>query len=127
MIATKTRADWVRLRRTWERSIVRAIIRNALALGYSVSVYNGGEKAEIHKATKFADIFTACMATDEETLSFFNAEGKRVGWVFLVYGNGGHDAICDYGDNEITRTILASAEALGDRIEENMPQWCRGF
>ena len=41
------------------------------------------------------------------SLIFRNFEGKKLGWVSLVLGNGDNTTISDYGINEWTDKVLA--------------------
>ncbi len=89
----------VKMRQEVERKIAEALIQEALDAGYSISVNNGGDDDEIDPSTKKDVILNAMFATDEEHLFFYDEEGKRKGWVFLVYGNDGWDVISDYTTN----------------------------
>lgn len=91
-----------------EKKIVSMIVSDAIEQGCKVAVNNGDEDSPIFG--DYADIMRETMHTDEEALIFYK-EGKRVGMVFLVYGNDGFDAVCDHTDNLITNRILTRAEA----------------
>jgi hypothetical protein len=77
-----------------ERKIVRKIAQAMLAAGYSVSVDNGEERFE--PSRKLSEILDRCFSVDEEHLIAYRADGSRVGFVFLVYGNSGFDVVNDY-------------------------------
>lgn len=102
----------VKARQHVEREIAKALIKEALAAGYAISVNNGGEEDEIEPSTDADIILAAMFATDDEKLHYWKRteDGwKHVGWVWLVYGNdGGENVISDHTTN--LSTIMASAE-----------------
>jgi len=105
-----------------EREIVFAIIQNALDLNYTVIHHNGEEVTVMahpdeNRARDFRRIMDEIQQCDEERLIFRNADGQRVGTVLLVYGNDGHDVICDHTDNDEMHCILAGANKLADSFQ----------
>lgn len=100
-----------------EKEAARLVIEGALQQGCTVSVWNGGEDAEISKSGDLDAIVKELMASDSDEL-VFHREGKKVGWVHLVYGNSGHDVISDYTCNVITETAIDRAEAFCMKQEE---------
>lgn len=100
-----------------ELRIVRRIVKDALAAGYTVSVYDG-EETTVKKSSKLGEIIKAVRTTDEDYLVFRTADGTYVGKVFLVYGNEPYEVINDYSANEATEALLAGANALANKIEE---------
>lgn len=80
-----------------ERTICSVLIREAVKAGYRLSVYNG-EEFVTGQTTDRLELLKAMFSVDEEHLYFYK-DWKRVGWVFLVYGNDGWDAINDYTTN----------------------------
>jgi hypothetical protein len=79
-----------------ERSIVTRVIRDFLAAGHTLGVYDG-EEVTIHHSADFDAVYAAMFTTDEDYLFIYNAHLKsRIGWVRFVYGNDGPDVICDY-------------------------------
>lgn len=112
---------------TIEQRICRALINEAIAAGYFISVDNG-EEIVLHKSQDTAKILEEMFSVDEERLRFFtkNEDGtfERRGWVFLVYGNDGWDVICDYtvGDRTNLEHIMTEANKLSDQICEEYDQ-----
>jgi len=100
-----------------EMSIIRRLVKDALALGYTVSVCDG-EEWTVKRSTKPGEILAAVRTTDEDYLAFRTADGTYVGKVFLVYGNEPYEVISDYSANEATEALLKGANTLADRIEE---------
>ena len=98
----------IRSRIAIEKNIVSIIVSDAIEQGCKVAVNNGDEDSPI--LGDYADIMKEVLHTDEEALIFYK-EGKRVGTVYMVYGNDGWDAIADHTDNLITNRILTRAEA----------------
>jgi hypothetical protein len=85
-----------------ERQILEEVVDRALAKGWCIDV-NDGEETTVTKSKDRAQILEACQSTDADTLTFHEAKlGQgwvRVGWVWLIYGNG--DAlISDYSASD---------------------------
>lgn len=80
-------------RQALERKVATALITAGLASGYSISVDNGEE--EFPQMTDLDSILNEMFSVDEERLNFYK-DGEFFGQVFLVYGNDGWDAVCDY-------------------------------
>lgn len=96
-----------------EREIVTALVRQGLREGYTISVSNGGPGYEIRQSADEAAIMAALFATDDEHL-YYHKDGKRVGWVWLVHGNG-WCVIADNTDNDAINGLLSDATAVADR------------
>lgn len=108
-------------RQKLERQIVELIVYSAISKGYSVSVdYNDGDDEKpIERSTDATEILKHTMATDEENLIFHRPNGSYVGFVSLVYGNDGWDAISNSSLNDETNAILAPAERFADATEND--------
>jgi hypothetical protein len=79
-----------------EREIATAFIKSTLGADHEISVDNGDEESE-----KFCDqtsVLGAMFQTDEDRLYIWK-QGKRFGWAYFVYGNGGWDVLSDYTTN----------------------------
>lgn len=106
-----------------ERQIIRQIVKDGLARGYAISVFDGEEKTVIRTRSLKA-VMDAIMTTDEDYLTFHRPsddEGSRggyeirqIGWVRLIYGNDGWDVVNDYSTN--LEPMMANANALADRL-----------
>jgi len=125
-----------------ERAIIATIVESALEQGYgvrhndgeenTVTVYpinmdshylaaTGGVKNDTQEMV--AKILAEIHAADEEYLIILDqANKKKIGSIYLVYGNDGHDVICDHTDNEIMTGIVQNANALADTycLADNM-------
>lgn len=99
-----------------EEAIVRKVIADALAAGYILSVYDGGEIV-VKLSRDGEQTLAALNSTDMDHLHFHTAEGGHVGFVSFVWGND-TDVIHDCTDNEATRAVLLGAEALSDELWE---------
>ena len=104
----------IKLRQELERRIIRAIVKEALAVGITVSVYDG-EEWTVKNSEKLSDIMKAVMTTDEDTLRFNRCSGERIGDVLLVYGNDGWDVIADHTESIAMNNILAPGNAIANR------------
>jgi hypothetical protein len=86
-----------------ERNIAKALVRRALAAGYSITVHDG-EEATLKQSANETAIFEAMNSTDSDTLIFFVGD-RRVGHAWLVWGNE-EDLISDWSDNMETDAIV---------------------
>jgi hypothetical protein len=80
-----------------ERNIAKALVRRALAAGYSITVHDG-EEATLKTSKDEKAIFAAMNSTDSDTLKFYK-RGLYVGWIWLVWGNE-DDLISDWSAND---------------------------
>lgn len=97
-----------------EKMIVRKVVKNALSLGYTISLFDG-EEWPVKRSTSASEVMAAIMSTDEDTLSF-RKDGEHAGSVLLVYGNSASEVIADYSDTATMATILAPANARADKL-----------
>lgn len=98
-----------------QRRIVRLVIRDALAAGYALNVNNGGDTHELPKpSTKAKEVLAALFGTEDDSLLYYK-DGKRVGWVRLIYCNSGHEVIADYTTN--LEAVLKGANELADKLD----------
>lgn len=103
----------VAARQSVEKRIVRRVVADALAAGYALNVNNGGDGPELSQpTTKRRTILKELFATSDEHLLCYK-EGKRVGWVYFVYGNG-TDVVSDNTTN--LDGVLKGAQELADRL-----------
>ncbi len=111
-----------------ETLIAMQCVTTALDMGHSVSV-NDGEEFTVEKSRDKKAIKAALQTTDEDYLHFYRADGTRIGWVFLVYGNEGWDVMSDSGwpastDGSELAAILLPAEQLAEKKEA---LWSKGI
>ena len=104
----------IKLRQELERRIVRAIAKEAIRLGYTVSVCDG-EDWTVKSADKVSKVMSAIMTTDMDTLRIRGISGNHIGDVMLVYGNDGYDVIADHHSSEAMDEVLAPANKIADR------------
>lgn len=100
--------------RTHEREQADALIGALLAKGWTVSVHDGEEWA-LKRAKDHATIAGALASTDADELTIRGADGERIGWVWLIYGNGPGELIADCTcdrNEEFDAIISAHAEAF---------------
>ena len=109
-----TIAQRVAKRQAVEKRIVRSVVRDAFKAGYTIGIDNGGNDDEEIKPKNEKEAMKEVMATDDERIYFYKGE-KAIGWVYLVYGNDGWDAINDYTINleEVLKDTLELTEKLG--------------
>lgn len=97
-----------------EAGVFRRLVALAFQRSYVVSV-NDGEDIPVRDSVDINAIYEAATAVGECTLIFRTAdERKRVGCVFLVFGNAedGSELVCDYSDNPLTHDLVMAVEAV---------------
>jgi hypothetical protein len=99
---------------TEEKLIVGKLVRDMLAAGYCLTIWNGGDEPELERSTDEAKIFADLGASGHDEIVAHTAAGKRAGWVMLVWGND-CDVICDYTTN--FEAVLAGANTLADELD----------
>lgn len=94
-----------------EQRAARHLIKAALELGYSISVNNGDEWSPRFSA--FHDVWDEIGETETDNLLFFNAEGNKVGWMLLVWGNDpdGSELITDHTSNTAMDNLINAARS----------------
>jgi hypothetical protein len=80
--------------REMEAAIVRNAVHELLDHGFTLSVDTGGDDYEIDRSVDPDAVIAELMNTDEDRLLARAGESIK-GWVHFVYGNDGHDVICD--------------------------------
>ena len=86
-----------------EFRIIGGIIRRALAAGYSITVIDdpfgidGGEQI-VTDGRHLDAIMSALCSTSGDLLKLRDADGKRAGWIQLVY-NGDDTVVADHSPN----------------------------
>lgn len=103
-------------RQAIERKIYSRIVKDALARGFNVSVYDGEEYALEHSAS-YSAIMEAGFSTDEDALVIYDND-KRLGFISLIYGNSGWDVISDYTASDEMDALLQGAFELAYKLEE---------
>jgi hypothetical protein len=82
---------------TDERFVVKQIVGRALDKGYLLSVFDG-EEDPIQRSDDLEAVMAELGHCDEELLLVHNADGKRIGQIYLVYGNDPDEVVCDCTD-----------------------------
>jgi hypothetical protein len=101
-----------------EERIVSMIIDSILSSGYTLRVHDGELWASSVHDTKEQHM-ASIRTTDADFIVVFSPNTKkRIGMIYLVYGNGGYDVICDHTDNMEINDILAEVFAWIDEHEE---------
>jgi predicted DNA-binding protein len=103
------------LRQDIERQILEKLVDDALAVGCLVSVHDGEDQV-VSKCQDRETILSATRSTDADSLAFRTADGKIMGSVLLIYGNG-YDLISDCSDTASLRALLVGAEALAESFQ----------
>lgn len=101
-----------------EMAILNAMLSNAIAKGYEVSLHDG-EETVCKRSTDVNELLVESAATGSDAFTFHrpNVAGY-VGWVSCIYNNGndGLDVISDHTDHAEIEAILETANIY---IEDN--------
>jgi hypothetical protein len=97
-----------------EKDIALKVIEDAIHAGYSITVMNEADEITISKSTSVEKVFAELGSTGSDILRF-HRDGKKVGWVWLIYGNGAK-VISDYADKPEIETLLQPAFKLADKL-----------
>lgn len=96
-----------------ENAIIRRVIRDALAAGYTLDV-NDGCETTLRGSRNAHAVFAAMKSTGEDFL-IVRSNGQRLGMVRFVYGNCGDEVICDHSDKPGIDAILTGANEMAER------------
>lgn len=100
-----------------EGKICSALVQALLDRGAAVSVHDGEEWA-VKRSTDKAEIMAGLFATDMDSLVARDADGNKLGWWSLIYGNDGTDVVSDYSANDFAEAIWNEViRPLADGIE----------
>ena len=88
-----------------EARIARKIVKDALALGWTISVYDG-EEWTLKSGADSRAIVEALATTDSDVLRLRDAAGDVIGNIWLVWGND-EDLISDHTDSEAMADFMA--------------------
>ena len=90
-----------------EALIARKLVTELVNRGHAVSIWNGGEEAEIEDSTDIEALLAELAATGEDELV---ADGV---WFYLIFGNesDGSELISDYYANEECNAIYDAVHA----------------
>ena len=111
------RTDVPTYRRLIELQIATAIIDTALAEGYHVEIWNGGDEAWVEHTRDRAEILDGLLEADDDTIHFCDERGTSAGYVHLVSGNGYH-VICQTSGDVLAERLTAPAVDLAETIED---------
>lgn len=98
-----------------DRTVVTAIIRNAIKRGWNISV-NDGEEWVVRRSNNENEISAAMFSTDEDYLKVY-ADGQLIGSVYLVWGNDG-ECLADYscGKHEAFDGMMQEVSRIAERF-----------
>lgn len=82
---------------TEERFVVKQIVGRALDKGYLLTVLDG-EDVPIQNSDDPEAVMANLGHCDEEWLQVANADGKRIGTIYFVYGNDADEVVADCTD-----------------------------
>ncbi|WP_316173616.1 MULTISPECIES: hypothetical protein [unclassified Bradyrhizobium] len=96
-----------------EKRIADRVISDALAAGYTIDVYDGGETT-LKRCYSKRQVLEAMFSTDCDVLTFRTGPGGRIGSVTFIWGNG-CDVIHDWSDRAEIAAILSGANEYADQ------------
>lgn len=91
-----------------ERKVIRRLVTEAIAKGYSVSV-NSGEDWEIKNSRSLKDVMDNIMATDEDYLRLTGCMNEIVCTFRMIYGNSPEEVIADHSTNSVAQYLYKVA------------------
>jgi hypothetical protein len=106
------------MRQEVERKIAEALINQALAAGYTISVVNDYDADPDEYPIIFntcEEVLAAMFQTDEDHLYMWK-DSVAFGWVYFVYGSDGWDVISDYTTN--LDHIMSEANAISNHYAD---------
>jgi len=62
------------------------LIKYALDAGHRITVWNGGDEAEVELCSDFAEVLEHTEAADDANLMIYSQEGKFQGEAFVIHG-----------------------------------------
>ena len=88
-----------------EKSVSKKLVELILEQGFMISV-NDGEEFVVKNSTDQKVICKALGSTEEDFLHVRDGEGKKVGFLWLVYGNAPDELVADYTANPLLDNIV---------------------
>jgi len=82
---------------TEERFVVKQIVGRALDKGYLLSVYDG-EEYPLRSSDDAEAVMAQLGHCDDEWLWVENEDTRKVGFIYLVYGNDPDEVVADCSD-----------------------------
>lgn len=106
-----------------ERAIVRHAAQALLAAGFTLNINNGGDYNVLDRDTSDIGVFMAnTMQTGEDVIRVYK-DGVKVGYIRVIYGNDGWDAMADYSTSleEVLYDTSEFAEGMGEQLWKEVP------
>lgn len=105
-----------------ERKIIRRIFEDGIKRGFAWDV-NDGEETVVRQSQDLDKLMGAIASTEEERLYLrwpLGGKSGRLGMIYLVYGNGFWEVVCDHSDEGAVAGILDNPDykAFVDGLEE---------
>ena len=93
-----------------EISTARRLVKAALAAGYKVKCWDGGDEPALDWSIEFASIWDAIGNTETDELLLRDAKGNQ-SWIYLVWGNdnSGCELIADHSANDAMEALWEAA------------------
>lgn len=100
-----------------ERKIIDKLICDALDMGCTISVGDGGDWF-VKLSTDYTEITREVAACDEMILRI--RQGEKHAAFFFVHGNEPYEVLNDHTDNAFAYAVWSGAEKVREAIEEQM-------
>lgn len=85
-------------RMAMERQLAEAVVDALLAAGFELAINNGGDEDEVERTRDREKLMGGLLLADDDHI-FPYRDGRRFGFVHLVYGNSGWDTLADNTTN----------------------------
>jgi hypothetical protein len=87
------------------------LIKNALARGLTISVWDGGEW-QVKRSSSYQAIKEAIESVEVAELRLRDQEGKEVGWAMIIpFGLEPDETVADYTDNVLMNELYKGETA----------------
>lgn len=85
----------------YERSVAVKLVEHCLSFpGTTLSVMDGEEWCVVRSRNN-EEILDALGSTDNDEIVWRDINGTKIGWFWLIYGNGPGELIADHTDNAV--------------------------
>ena len=83
----------------------KTLVRNVLAKGASISVWDG-EEWQVKRSVSYKQIIEAIESVEEAQIRIRNGEGSEIGWALIIpFAVENDETVADYSDNVFMHSL----------------------
>lgn len=83
----------------------KTLVRNVLAKGASISVWDG-EEWQVKRSVSYKQIIEAIESVEEAQIRIRNGEGSEIGWALIIpFAVDNDETVADYSDNAFMHSL----------------------